>query len=97
MRTPPNFGSDTPKPLEPIDVSRRYDLYCTQFGKSSVVYRNVLFKARKALLPTGQPYDLGSEFLEIEQENGESFFIGRMNIIRFYEHGTIIIAEDAED
>jgi len=73
-------------PPDPIDTTRRYDLYCSERPDGLVVYRNVLFKAWRSLLPLGQQ-DAFAEFLEIEQAEGKTIFIPRTRIVRFCEHG----------
>jgi len=73
-------------PLPGIDISKRYDLYCSRHNEV-IVYRNVLFKGVKSILP-GARHDIGNSFVELEQANGEIIFITRMQIVTFCEHGT---------
>lgn len=75
-----------------VDTTKRYDVYCRGKDQELVVYRNVLFKGVRRLLNTG-PYDFQSEFLELEQSNGQSFFLSRFSVLRFCEHGGEITGE----
>ena len=84
----------TDPPLPEVDIAKRYDVYCTAEGNKRVVYRNALFKSRRSLLPrTGGRYDIFSEVVELEQENGKSVYLVRHSVIMFCEHGTPIDAE----
>ena len=69
-----------------VDTSKRYDVYCTEQTQEVVVYRNALFKGAKSLLPKNQDDSL-SEFLEIEQADGQTIFIARYSVIKFCEAG----------
>src|SRR5205085_1848601 len=95
----PNFGAaaedpkllematiaETPKPpCDSIDASKRYDVYCTERNQE-IVYRNARFKGRKRLFPRGDD-DTISEFLELEQANGETIFISGSSVIKFCQH-----------
>lgn len=72
------------RPPDSVDISKRYDVYCAERGQE-VVYRNARFIARKALLPPSQQ-DYSSEFIELEQTEGQTIFIARASIIKFCEH-----------
>ncbi len=94
----PNFSSgheETEMPVNPessnskgnaIDTSKRYDVYCTERNQEVVVYRNALFKDIRKLF-SGNQYDTVSEFLELEQANGETIFLSRFSVVKFCEHG----------
>ncbi len=71
---------------EPLDVGKRYDVYCTERGGEVVVYRNARFKGIKSLFQK-ERYDLFYEFVELEQNDGQTIFLGRHSIIKFCEHG----------
>ena len=100
----PNFGmeakrfeigpnADSPKrPFDPIDTSKRYDIYCVDWNQQAVVYRNALFKGRRSLLNT-RPMGIGSEFLEVEQSNGQTVFLSSHSVRKFCEHGAEIAGE----
>src|SRR5204863_5602163 len=82
--------------LEPqrngIDSTRRYDVYCTEANSKMVVYRNALFKDTKNLFVKNK-YDTFSEFVELEQADGQTLFVSRFSIIKFCEHGVTPSAE----
>jgi hypothetical protein len=78
-----------------IDTTKRYDIYCSERNQRMVVYRNVLFKAKRSLFKTGQ-FDVLSEFFEIEQQNGQTAFISRSTVFKFCEHGVGLTGEIIE-
>jgi ATP-dependent Clp protease ATP-binding subunit ClpA len=69
-----------------VDTSKRYDVYCTEQTQEVVVYRNALFKGAKSLFPKHQD-DALSEFVELEQADGQTLFIARYSVIKFCEPG----------
>jgi len=71
---------------EPIDVGKRYDVYCTEHGGTMVVYRNARFKGMKSLFPKDR-LDVFNEFVELEQNDGQTIFVGRHSLLKFCEHG----------
>jgi len=73
-------------PNEPVDISKRYDVHCTDWSQGVTIYRNVRFKGVKHLFPKSQ-YDVLSGYAELEQENGQSVFVSRGSIVRFTEAG----------
>jgi hypothetical protein len=74
-----------PDPDSQVDLTKRYDVYCTRRGQA-IVYRNVLFKGIKSLF-SGGTYDVLSQFFEMEHINGDRVFISRTEINAFCEHG----------
>jgi hypothetical protein len=60
-----------PKP-SPIDIGKRYDVYCRE-GDQEVIYRRALFKGVR------------TESLELEQSDGQTIFIARSAVIKFCE------------
>jgi len=88
---PANADSVKPNPGS-IDTSKRYDVYCSERSHKVMVYRNALFKGRSRLLSTGE-HDFGTEFLELEQSNGQIVFVSRYSVVRFCEHGADIVGE----
>jgi len=68
---------------EMIDTRKRYDVYCTERNQEVVVYRNALFKGIRNLFSGTM-----SEFLELEQANGETIFLSKFSVMKFCEHGT---------
>jgi hypothetical protein len=75
-----------------IDTSKRYDVYCIERNQEVVVYRNARFKGVKKLYQVRQ-YDFMSEFMELEQADGQTIFLSRNLVIKFCEHGVIPKAE----
>jgi hypothetical protein len=83
--SPPRVVSPQP-PGEAVDLSKRYDVYCTDWSQEVTVYSNVRFKGVKHLFPKSQ-YDALSGFVELEQGDGQTIFVSRSSIIKFCEHG----------
>jgi hypothetical protein len=81
------------KPAAQVDTGKRYDVYCIEPNRQSVVYRNARFKGAVALLPHPGGRMHYADFLELEQTNGQSIFIPRSSIVRFCEPGTAMIGE----
>ena len=80
-------SANPPKPQRDlVDTSKRYDVYCTEQTQEVVVYRNALFKGAKCLLPKHQDDSL-SEFVELEQADGQTLFVARYSIIKFCDPG----------
>ena len=71
---------------EPVDISKRYDVYCRE-GDREVVYRNALFKGIRTLFQK-ENTDLWAEYMELEQADGQTIFIARQSVMKFSEHGT---------
>ncbi len=87
LRTPNSELRTAPQPQgEPVDTSKRYDVYCTDWSQGVTVYRNVRFKGTRQLFQRSQ-YDPLSGFVELEQENGQRVFVSRGSIIKFTEPG----------
>lgn len=70
--------------LDLVDTTRRYDVCCAEH-EETVVYRDVLFKSTKKLFPESQPGIL-SEFIELEQADGQSLFVARTSVLKFSPH-----------
>jgi ATP-dependent Clp protease ATP-binding subunit ClpA len=68
-----------------VDTSKRYDIYCREIDKI-VVYRKALFRSCKDLLSKDR-FDISSQFVEIEQSDGQIVFVARSSIFKFCEHG----------
>ena len=88
---PPKSGSPlrvaSPQPQrELLDLSKRYDVYCREQNGEVVVYRNARFNGIKSLFQK-ERFDLFYEFVELEQSDGGTIFLGRHSIIKFCEHG----------
>ena len=82
----------TKSPLEPIDTNKRYDVYSSERNQQVVVYRNARFKGRRKLL-SAREHDIGGEFLELEQSNGQNIYLSLMSVIKFCEHGSESMGE----
>jgi hypothetical protein len=82
---PPRVVSPQPQG-EAVDLSKRYDIYCTDWSQGVAVYRNVRFKGVKHLFPKSQ-YDALSGYVELEQADGQTIFASRSSVVRFCEHG----------
>ena len=82
-----DFVRTSPSPQgETVDLSKRYDIYCTDYSLGVTVHRNVRIKGIKHLFPKSQ-YDALSGFVELEQGDGQTIFVSRSSIFRFCEHG----------
>lgn len=76
----------SPRPVnEPVDTSKRYDIYCTNGGQEVIVYRNACFKGTRLLFHS-QRNDPFLLFVELEQSDGQTICVARTSIIRFSEH-----------
>lgn len=81
-----------------IDASKRYDVYCHPHGHAKLmVYRNILFKRATPLFSRDDAYARVGEFVELQQTTGQTFFVSRMSIIAFCEHGTELPVESIQD
>jgi hypothetical protein len=88
--------TSTPPQGETVDLSKRYDIYCTDYSLGVTVHRNVRIKGVKHLFPKSQ-YDALSGFVELEQGDGQTIFVSRSSIIRFCEHGVMPGSESNSD
>jgi ATP-dependent Clp protease ATP-binding subunit ClpA len=68
----------------PVDLRKRYDLYCTEAGQQ-IIYRNVLFKGPRMLFPSEEQENT-PDFIEIEEADGQRFFVAKSAIVKFCEH-----------
>jgi len=75
----------------PIDLSKRYDVFCRE-GDEEVVYWNARFRRVRTLLKQSDD-DFLSEYIELELENGQVVFVARFSIVRFTEHHAATTAE----
>lgn len=79
---------------ESIDLKLRYDVYCVERGEKMVVYRNAQFKGPKSLFGL-LDYPM-SDFVELEQRDGQTVYVARSSIVRFCQHGVKPEAEGLE-
>jgi len=84
------WWSRFPKP-DPVDLSRRYDVYCIQHGEA-VVYRDVLLKAIKGLFAS-HGADGSSLYIELEQPDGKAIFLPKHSIFKFCDPGATASGE----
>jgi hypothetical protein len=91
-RTNPEPDPIGPEFHEPVDTSKRYDVYCSERGQQIVVYRNAKFRGVRSLYARHKIDGL-SAFVELEQSNGLPVFVQRHSIIRFCEPGTALTGE----
>jgi hypothetical protein len=75
-----------------IDLTKRYDVYCSERQEVVVVYRNALFKGVKRLI-RGDRDGVG-DFYELEQADGSIVFVVRYSVIKFCAPGTTPNAEN---
>jgi hypothetical protein len=81
---PSPWWAKLPMP-EPVDLSRRYDVYCLQHGEA-VVYRNVMFRAVKGF-SAGHDIDAPWLYIELVQEDGKAIFLRSYTIDKFCDPG----------
>jgi hypothetical protein len=80
-----------------VDIGKRYDIYVAHTASARdpgnvVVYRGAFFRGGKALEKTAR-FDLGNDYIEIEQSDGTSVLIRKFSIICFCEAGTKLTCE----
>jgi hypothetical protein len=80
---------------EPLDTSKRYDIYCHEQDRQ-VVYRNALLKGVKTLFKT-RDTDALSEFMELEQSDGQIVLVPRHSMVKLCAPGTTPSTEVAND
>lgn len=86
-----NTESSNPK-ADSIDTNLRFDVFCNERNQEIVVYRNALFKGIKKLYES-RKFDFMSEFIELEQSDGQTIFLARSSLIKFCQHGATPNAE----
>jgi ATP-dependent Clp protease ATP-binding subunit ClpA len=92
-QAPQTQASPSPR-HDVVDVSKRYDVYCSGRSQETVVYHNALWKGGKRLFPT-DPRHILYEFVELEQEDGQTIFVARSSILKFSEHVAVPGGESA--
>lgn len=78
--------------IEGIDLTKRYDVYCSERFDEVVVYRNVLFKGVKKLFR--EDNDRLVDFIELEQSDGQIVFVAKYSVIKFCDSGNTPNAEN---
>lgn len=86
--SPPQEGQANSLSLLPIDLSKRYDVYCAESNHDRV-YENVRFLSIRTFERIGE-FTMGliSGFLEIEAVDGSRWLIPNVGIRLICEHGT---------
>jgi hypothetical protein len=84
----PDAGESSPIPIAPVDLSKRYDVYCRDFNHDRL-YENVRFVGIRTFERIRE-YSSGllSGFLEIEAPDGSRWLIPNYGIQLICEHGT---------
>ena len=90
MNTQPEPGSNWKRPE--IDPAKRYDVYVSEPQIRQVVYCGVLFKGAFHLLGSDVA-DRAPRFIQLEHSNGQIVYIPRGAIVKFCEHGTVVLCE----
>jgi hypothetical protein len=71
----------------PVDIAKRYDVYCVELNQQSVVYRNVLFKGVRSVFP--DELNRGrADFFVLEHADGQTIFVAVFSVVKFCEPGT---------
>jgi hypothetical protein len=86
--TPRPADSSRNLPISPVDLSKWYDVYCTEVGHDRV-YENVQFIGIRTFDRITEYYSSGlaTGFLEIESADGSRWLIPTFGIRLICEHG----------
>lgn len=76
-----------PPQMLPLEITKRYDVYCSPHAQPTIVYRDVLLKGLRSLFGRGDSFDRVSHFVELELPDGSPVFISRTSIIAFRDAG----------
>jgi hypothetical protein len=77
----------SPIPLEHIDITKRYDIYCNVANEYRL-YPNVKIVARKTLEDIREAFSAFNVFLEIEDSEGTRAMVPLFPIHAICEHGS---------
>ncbi len=82
-----------PADLKPVvvDTNLRFDVYCAEGNEAVVVYRNARFKGVSKLFRGDG--DALTDFIELEQADGQKIFVVKYSVIKFCEPGATPSAE----
>jgi len=72
---------------KPIDGSKLCDVYCSQQGSPSVVYRNMRIKGATPLLEKDDGFARIGDFVELESASGQKVYVARFSIMALCERG----------
>ena len=89
---PPQATTPTKSQIELMDLTKRYDVYCSERNLEVVVYRNALFKGLRRLIREDR--DSLADFFELEQADGQQVFVAKYSVIKFCEPGVMPSAEN---
>jgi|SRR5262245_3650147 len=80
-------GPEGPIPTAHIDVSKRYDVYCSSYGEERV-YEDIRFVAMRTFEPLSEysTHVVGG-YLELEAQDGSRIMIPTFGIQLICEHG----------
>jgi ATP-dependent Clp protease ATP-binding subunit ClpA len=78
---------------EPVDLTQHYDVYCAERNEILIVHRNVRFRSARSLIPQGDT-EQTSDFVELEQADGQTVFVAKSTIIRFCAPGAKLDMEN---
>jgi hypothetical protein len=87
---PPPDPKPQPSEMLPLDLTKRYDVYCSPHAQPTVVYRDVLFKRERCIFVPKDQFDRFSHYVELELPDGRPVFVSRMSIIAFCEAGSTL-------
>jgi hypothetical protein len=85
----------SPAQTATVDASKRFDVYCSEFGDGTVVYRNAIFKGTTQLRAVPQA-ETGLSFVVLEQANGHTIYLSPHAVVKFCEHGSEIHHENVK-
>ncbi len=78
-------------PADEIDLGRRYDVYVAEQNHRVVVYRGAMVRGVRAFGPGSRTGT--SDFLELEQSNGDTVFVRRFGVVKLCPPGTRLTEE----
>jgi hypothetical protein len=86
--SPPPSGPANQIPITPVDLNKRYDVYCSDINHDKL-YEDVRFVGIRTFDPiTEFTSGLVGGYLEIEASNGSRWLIQSYGIRLICEHGT---------
>jgi hypothetical protein len=84
---PPSPAPAAQIPVLPVDLSKRYDVYCSDLGHDRL-YENVRFIGIRTFERITEFSSIVGGFLEIEAANGSCCLIPSYGVRLICEHGT---------
>jgi len=84
----PSAGTENGIPILPVDLSKRYDVYCSARGHDRL-YENVRFVGMRTFdrITESMHHFMMGDFLEIESADGTRSFLPKFGINLICEHG----------